>query len=302
MLRLHAMEKPGYFLLRTTTWIIQLFPLRLTYLFADLLFILGYHVIRYRRSVVKENLANSFPEKTQKERELIAKKFYKHFSDSFVETLYFDRISAREGKNCVKFLNPELLNEYLDHGRQVLTFFGHYNNWEWFCNLPLYTTYRTYAVYKKLKNNNFERFYLNLRSRFGAIPLERAATFRQLVNDHQKGIPSMSAILFDQTPRTYEIHHWVTFLNQDTPVVLGAEKIAQKLDTVVLFLSSRKTKRGHYEADFQLVTDHAGACSKFEIIDKCTSMLEQQIIENPEFWLWSHKRWKHKRESVVETV
>ena len=299
------MEKTGYNLIKAITWIIQLFPLRVHYLVSDLLFILAYHILRYRRSVVAENLANSFPEKTQKERKSIAKKFYKHFCDSFVETLYFDRISVTEGKNCVEFLNPELLNSYLDQGRQVLTYFGHYNNWEWFCNLPLYTTHRTYAVYKKLKNNIFERFYMNLRSRFGSIPLERAATFRQLVNDHQKGIPSMSAILFDQTPRAYEIHHWVTFLNQDTPVVLGAEKIAQKLDTVVLFLYSRKIKRGHYETEFQLVTEHAGVCPKFEITDKCTLLLEQQIINQPEFWLWSHKRWKHKRIEVVgnkETV
>jgi len=294
------MEKTGYVLLRSLTWMIQLFPLWFNYLLADFSFILGYYIIRYRRRVVNQNLANSFPHKTLKERELIAKKFYKHFSDSFVETLYFDRISIEEGKNCVKFLNPELLNGYLEQGRQVLTFFGHYNNWEWFCNLPLYTNHPTYAVYKKLKNNNFDRFYIHLRSRFGVIPLERAATFRQLVSDHQKGIPSMSAFLFDQTPRIYEIHHWVKFLNQDTPVVLGAEKIAQKLDTVVLFLYSQKIKRGHYETKFQLVTDHAGTCAKYEITDKCTHLLEQQIIEHPEFWLWSHKRWKHKREFVVK--
>lgn len=290
------MEKTGYLLLRLTTWIIQLFPLWFNYLLSDLFYILGYYIIRYRRSVVAINLANSFPEKSKKERELIAKKFYKHFSDSFVETLYFDRISVSEAKGRVKYVNPELLNYYLDQGRQVLSFFGHYNNWEWFCNLPLYTTHRTYAVYKKLKSNNFEHFYIHLRSRFGTIPLERSATFRQLVSDHQKGIPSMSAFLFDQTPKSFEIQHWVTFLNQDTPVVLGAEKIAQKLDTVVLFLHSRKIKRGHYETEFQLVTDHAATCPKYEITDKCTHLLEQQIIEHPEFWLWSHKRWKHKRD------
>jgi KDO2-lipid IV(A) lauroyltransferase len=105
----------------------------------------------------------------------------------------------------------------------------------------------------------------------------------------------MSAFLFDQTPRIYEIHHWVTFLNQDTPVVLGAEKVAQKLDAVVLFLYSKKIKRGHYEAVFQLVTDHAKACRRYEITDRCTRLLEEQIKEHPEFWLWSHKRWKHKK-------
>lgn len=289
------MEKTGYHLLRTITWIIHLFPLRIVYLVSDLFFLLAYYIFRYRRNVVTQNLTNSFPEKSQQELTRIAKNFYRHFCDSFVETLYFDRMSVAEGKKCVKFRNPELLNGYLDQGRQVLAFFGHYNNWEWFCNLPLYTNHRLYAVYKKLKSNIFERFYCNLRSRFGAVPIERANTFKQLCNDHQKGITSMSAFLFDQTPRIYEIHHWVTFLNQDTPVVLGAEKVAQKLDAVVLFLYSRKIKRGYYEAEFQLVTDHAKACRRYEITDKCTHMLEEQIKEHPEFWLWSHKRWKHKK-------
>jgi len=294
------MEKIGYFLLRSTTWIFQIFPLRINYVFSDFFYILGYYVIRYRRSVVAINLSNSFPEMSQIERNQIARKFYRHFCDSAVETLYFDRMTVDEGRKCVKFLNPELLNSYLDQGRQVVTCMGHFNNWEWFCNLPLYTTHRCYGVYKKLTSNAFERFYLNLRSRFGVIPLERGATFRQLANDHQKGIPSFSAFLFDQTPRIHELHHWVTFLNQDTPVVMGTEKVAQKLDTVVLFLLSRKIKRGRYEAEFQLVTDHARECPKFEITDKCTHLLEQQIIEHPEFWLWSHRRWKHKREKVVE--
>jgi len=289
------MEKAKYYLLRAITWFVQLIPLWFHYLISDLLFILAFHIIRYRRSVVATNLANSFPEKSEKERRLIAKTFYHHFCDSFVETLYFDRISQIEGKNRVKFLNPELMNGYLDQGRQVLAFFGHYNNWEWFCNLPLYTKHRCYAVYKKLKDKAFDKFYQNLRSRFKAVPLERADSFKQLITDHQKGIPSLSAFLFDQTPRSTELHHWITFLNQDTPVILGAEKMAQKLDAVVLFLYSRKVKRGYYETEFQLVTDHASQCPKYEITNQCNHLLEQQIIENPPYWLWSHKRWKHKR-------
>lgn len=294
------MKKKGYYLLKSITWIIHLFPLRASYFFSDLFYFFVYYIFRYRRTVVAKNLSNSFPEKTQKERTSIAKKYYQNICDIFVETLYLDRMTLSEGKNCTKYINPELLNFYLDQGRQVVTFLGHCNNWEWYCNLPLYASERCYGVYKTLTNTAFERFFLNLRSRFGLILVERAAIFRQLVNDHQKGIPSFSSFLFDQTPRGTELHHWVRFLNQDTPVVLGAEKIAQKLDTVVLFLHSRKIKRGSYEVKFTLVTDHAGACPKFEITNKCMMLLEQQIKANPESWLWSHKRWKHKRELVVK--
>jgi len=294
------MEKTGYFLLRTLTWIFQLFPLRVHYLLSNILFFLAYHIFRYRRSVVRSNLNNSFPEKSKRERIQIAKNFYSHFADTFVETLYFDRISETKGREIVKYLNPELLNDYLDQGRQVVVILGHYNNWEWFCNWPLYSKYRFYPIYKKLKSKTFERFYFGLRNHFGAIPLERADTYRQLIYDHQKGIPSTSAFLFDQTPRIYEIQHWVKFLNQDTPVILGAEKVANKIDAVVLFAHSQKVKRGKYEVVYQLVTDHGALCPKFEITENCLRLLENQIKEQPEFWLWSHKRWKHKKKNVIE--
>ncbi len=285
----------GYYLLRAVSWLIYVIPLRMLYFFSDLLFLIFFYLIRYRRDVVDQNLANSFPEKTPEELNQIAIKFYHHLCDGFFETLYFDRISVAEGEKCVKYLNPELPNSYLDQGRDVIVFLGHYNNWEWFSNWPLYSNHRFYPIYKKLKNPAFERFYYHLRGRFGAIPLERSATFRQLVSDHQSGIPTISAFIFDQTPRVFDIQHWVTFLNQDTPVILGAEKVAQKLDAVVLFAHSSKIKRGQYEVEYQLVTPHAGKSSKFEITEKCTALLEQQINCRPEFWLWSHKRWKHKR-------
>lgn len=290
----------GYYLLRLCSWLIQKMPRRVLYFHSDVFSAIIYYLLRYRRGVVERNLSNSFPEKTKKERSQITRKFYQHLCDTFFETLYFDRISVIEGKNCVKYLNPELPNSYLDQGRNVIVFLGHYNNWEWFANWPLYSKYRFYPIYKKLKNNAFERFYLNLRSRFGAMPLERAVVFRQLVNDHQKNISSLSAFIFDQTPRINDIHHWMTFLNQETPVILGAEKVAQKLDSVVVFLHSQKIKRGYYEATYQLVTDHAGACPKFEITDKCMGLLESQIINQPEFWLWSHKRWKHDRAKIEQ--
>jgi len=279
----------------------HLFPLRVHYLVSDIFFFITYSIVRYRRKVVEANLTNSFPEKSQIERNRIAKGFYHHLCDTAIETLYFDRMSAIKGKSVVKYLNPELPDSYLGKGRQVIVILGHYNNWEWFCNWPLYTKYRFYPIYKKLKSNVFESFYLNLRSRFGAIPLERSDTYRRLMDDHQKGIPSTSAFLFDQTPRIYEIQHWVRFLNQDTPVILGAEKVARKVNGVVLFARSTKISRGNYEVEFKLVTDTASGCPKFEITEKCLQLLENQIVDQPQFWLWSHKRWKHKRENVANS-
>ena len=289
------MDKTGYYLLRATTWIVHVIPLRLNYIFSDFLFLIIYYVVQYRRNIVNINLSNSFLEKSKSERKLIEKKFYHHLCDTFIETLYYDRISIEESKARVKFLNSELPNYYMDKGRQVVVYLGHYNNWEWFVNLPLFTKHRFYAIYKKLRSKAFGRFYNNLRSKFGAIPLERADTFRQLMDDKQKGIPNLSAFIFDQTPRVNENKYWTTFLNQDTAVIVGSEKVARKLNAVVLYALTRKIKRGYYDVEYFLITENAKETDKFEITEKCTRFLEKVIRENPEYWLWSHKRWKHKK-------
>jgi len=275
-------------------------PTRVLYFISDLLFAILFYLIRYRRKVVNENLSNSFPDKSQKELDQITIKYYHHLCDCFLETLYFDWITAKEVQERVKFLNPELANAYMDQGKTVIVLMGHYNNWECFNNWGLHTTHKSYAIYKKLRNNAFEKFYIHLRSRFGSFPLERAMTFRQLMDDTNNGIPSLSLFLIDQTPRVHDIQYWTTFLNQDTAVLVGPEKIAVKLNTVVLFGKTKKVKRGFYEVELVLITDNAKGCPKFEITEKSTRLMEKLIVESPEFWLWSHRKWKHKRPQMEE--
>ncbi len=288
--------KAGYYFLRTATWIIQLFPLRFHYVVSDLIFPLIYYVIRYRRQVVFHNLSNSFPEKSKKEITVIAKKFYRNFLDSFIETLYFDRISEREIKKRLTLLNQDLPEHYLSQNRPVILALGHFNNWEWNCSWPLHSKYKGYVIYKKLTNKSFDLFYYNMRARFGITPLERADTYRQLISDSIANTASASAFLMDQTPRKNEIQYWTTFLNQDTPIVTGTEKVARKLDAAVLFCNLRKIKRGYNRMEFSVIAEHASETVPFEITEKATRRIEEMIIQNPELWLWSHKRWKHKRE------
>jgi len=287
----------GYYLLRAFTWIIQLFPLRFHYFISDLFYILIYYVVRYRRSVIFKNLTNSFPEKSNNEISLIAKKFYHHFCDSFIETLYFDRVSEKEIKKRLTLLNQELLENYLAEGRPVVLALGHYNNWEWNCSWPLNSKYKGNVIYKKLTNKSFDLFYYNMRSRFGIVPLERADTYRQLIADLNNNVSTASAFLMDQTPRKHEIQYWTTFLNQDTPVLTGTEKVARKLDAAVLFCHIRKLKRGYNRLEFSVIAEHAKDTAPFEITEKATRMIEEVIIQRPELWLWSHKRWKHQRKS-----
>ena len=288
----------GYYLLRAFTWIIQLFPLRFHYFISDLFYILIYYVVRYRRSVIFKNLTNSFPEKSNNEISLIAKKFYHHFCDSFIETLYFDRVSEKEIKKRLTLLNQELLENYLAEGRPVVLALGHYNNWEWNCSWPLNSKYKGNVIYKKLTNKSFDLFYYNMRSRFGIVPLERADTYRQLIADLNNNVSTASAFLMDQTPRKHEIQYWTTFLNQDTPVLTGTEKVARKLDAAVLFCHIRKLKRGYNRLEFSVIAEHAKDTAPFEITEKATRLIEEMIIQRPELWLWSHKRWKHHREKL----
>ena len=287
----------GYYVLRGITWLIQLFPLRIHYVFSDFIFFFVYYIVRYRRNVVLMNLRNSFPEKSSREISDIAIKFYHHFCDSFIETLYFDWVSEKEIKKRLTLLNPKILDKYLQEGRAVVLAMGHYNNWEWNCSWPLNTDYTGYVIYKRLTNKSFDKFYYNMRARFGIIPLERADTYRQLIADANNHKASISAFLMDQTPRKNEIQYWTTFLNQDTAVLTGTEKVARKLDAVVAFCHVRKLRRGYNRLEFNIITEHAKETAPFEITEKATRMIEEVIIERPELWLWSHKRWKHKRDT-----
>ncbi len=289
------MDKIVFGLLKVLSWVIHALPARLNYIISDFLFLITYYIVQYRKKVVRKNLRNSFPEKSDQERLKIERKFFHHLCDTFIETLYFDCISEKEAKKRANFLNPELANQYLDQGRPVVAFLGHYNNWEWMSHWPLFSSFRFYPVYKKLTNKAFEHYYYNLRSRFGGIPLERANTYRQLIEDKQNDIPTFSAFLADQTPRINDIQYWTTFLNQDTAVVVGLEKIARKINAVVIGAHMKKIKRGYYETEYCLITDNSKDTDKFEITEKCTRWLENIIREKPEYWLWSHKRWKHKK-------
>ena len=292
----------GYYLLRALTWLIYAMPLKVLYFASDLFYIIFFHFVRYRRDVVDQNLANSFPEKSKNERDLIASKYYHHLCDCFLETLYFDRITNEKAMERVKFLNPEMANDYMDQGKSVIILMGHYNNWECFNSWGLHTTHRSYAIYKKLRNTAFGKFYNHLRSRFGSVPLERALTFRQLMDDSHEGIPGLSLFLIDQSPRVFDIQYWTSFLNQETAIIVGPEKVAHKLNAAVLFGNTRKTKRGFYEVEFVLITDTAKTSPKFEITEISTRLLEKLIVENPEFWLWSHRKWKFKRSEIEKTA
>lgn len=288
----------GYYLLRAFTWPMQLFPLEFHYLLSSFLYVLIYYIAGYRKTVVKTNLKNSFPEKTDLERKKIERDFYKGFTDMFIETLYFVNINPAKEANRLKLDNMELIEKLVKQGKSVIGVCGHFGNWE-FLNLKIHQlNVATYFVYKQLNNKSFDQFYRDMRSRI-AIPLEMKQTFRQLMTDTRENKPYAALFISDQRPMRSEIKHWVTFMNQDTPVMLGTEKIAHKTNAAVVYIEIKKIKRGYHQASFKLLVEDPLSCEKYEVTNKFMAALEQSIRKYPDQYLWTHKRWKFKKEDQI---
>lgn len=289
------MNQLKFNLLYIFIWTFSLLPLRLQYFLSDLLFILNYCFIGYRRKVVYENLRNSFPEKSNRHIRKIARKFYRHLFDQMIESIAVLHMSPKKILNHIKFNNIEVIEDLYSKKKSVILMSGHYGNWEWLSPSPLVVSYQILAIYKKLKNKHFDKIYRKIRSRYGTIPVPMNKIIRELINKRQKNELTLTLSIADQRPLFRHIQYWTRFLNQDTPVYLGTEKIARKMDSAVIFSKMQKIRRGYYEIEFIKLFENSKETKEHEITDKYLSLLEQTIKERPELWLWSHKRWKHRK-------
>jgi Kdo2-lipid IVA lauroyltransferase/acyltransferase len=277
-------------------WILTLLPLRVLYIFSDIFYLLIYYIVRYRKKAVYNNLRNSFPEKSKKELVSTAKKFYRHLCDSFIEGIYAYNISEKEIGKRFRYKNPELINELYAKGKSVILIAGHYGNWEWPIGLPLWSDYLLLGIYRPLSSRYFDELFIKIRSKFGGIPVTIKQTLRVLKQYAAKKKLTITYFLSDQRPGMESIHYWTSFLNQETPIITGVEKVARKLKQAVVFIEVQSVKRGYYETEFTLLSEDASLTKEFEITELHTRKLEKIIINKPEYWLWSHKRWKFKKE------
>ena len=269
-------------------------PFRALYGIADFLYIILYKVIGYRTKVVRMNLLNSFPEKSQQERMQIESLFYHHLCDVIVESFKSFTISNKEILKRMVVLNAELPDSYFAEGRSILLAGGHYNNWEWIAiSLHQQIKHTAAALYTPLSNTFFEKKMQKTRGKFGLkmIPVKNVTAFFEQYRDQ------LTATVFgiDQSPRHPNRCHWMDFLHQETGVMYGVEKYAKEMNYPVLFTSIDKVSRGYYTVRFSLITDQPQNEPDGSIVEKATRLLEQQIIALPQYWLWTHKRWKHKR-------
>ena len=283
-----------YYFLFTIVWLITWLPLRILYLLSDLSYFILYYIVKYRKEIVRLNLLNSFPNKSENERLAIERRFYRFFCDLFVETIYEMHLSKAEITRRMTYGNVQGILDQYDMGKSVMIMTSHYGNWEWTLAFSQFLPAESPAnpIYKKLSNQKFDKFIYQLRSKFGAKLIEKKdllKTMFKLKKENQLGNYWM---ISDQTPNFNSVHYWTKFLNQDTATLIGTEQLARKFDYPVFYADISMKKRGYYHCEYIPISLHPNQTVEFEITEKYMRMLEKTIQEKPEFWLWTHRRWK----------
>ncbi len=274
---------------------LSLLPMRVLYGISNILRHVLFGLFSYRKKVIQDNIKNAFPEKSDRERKEIEKVFKKHFCDFFLESL--KRLSISPGNIKKRFVfdenSREIIEGYFKQGKMVLIVLGHYGNWEYMGpGFRYYLSKPLVSAYRPLKNKVADKILKKSRDRFGTIMIPMKSLTREMFR--LKDEVCAVLLLADQSPPMNKQSYWIQFLNQETPVFKGTEKIAAKFDTPVLFASIRKVKRGYYKCYFDIVSESPKEMAPGELTLKHTKMLEKEIKMEPGYWLWTHKRWKHK--------
>ena len=291
-----------YYVTIAVWYILSLLPFWVHYLLSDFIYLILYKLVGYRKQVVRENLTISFPEKSKEELLRIERRFYHFLGDYFAESVKLMTISKQSLRRRLVFKNTEAIEECVESGQSCAVFLGHYCNWEWITSLPLWVTPKAQCgqIYHPIENKDFDRLFLRLRQRLGAVCIPMQDTLRKILEFRQAGQPVVIGYISDQKPHWVNIHHWVDFLHHDTPVLTGTERIARRMNHAVFYLDVRRLRRGYYEAEFKLITREPQQMPEFKLTDIYYQMLEASIQQAPEFWLWSHNRWSRTREEFNE--
>ena len=273
---------------------ISLLPFPVMYFVSDIFFVILYYIFPYRKKLVIANLKRSFPQKSEKEILQITKEFYKHFCDIVFETLKVFTASPGTIKSRVILENTDILRNYYKQGKSVIVVTGHYSNWEWpAVTLPFHSDHKGSGIYSVLSNKFFDKKLRSTRARFGT----QLMSTRQVHEffEETKNELFTYGFINDQSPSKPEKGHWMTFLGQDTCMLLGAEKYALLYNYPVVYGKITKEKRGHYKLSYELVSDNPNSEKPFFITEQCGRINEKLITAKPEYWLWTHRRWKFSR-------
>jgi len=284
-------------------WMISILPHRLFYAFSDIAFFFVYHVFGYRRKVVQDNLNLVFPEKTKKEIARIEKEFYKHLCDTFLEMVKSMNLSKEDVFKKYQVVNPEVLLE-IEKERSIIILCAHYANWEWNVSINNYVNSKGYAVYQQVNNSYFDAFIRKVRARWNTTLITQGQTAKTVIQNYRNNVRATYGMVSDQSPQAHRAHYWSKFMGIQVPIFNGGEALARKTGLAVVFLKVSKVKRGYYKAELIPIALDGKETEEHEITNKFLRLTEAQIREKPEYYLWTHKRWKHRNKkpaSFAET-
>lgn len=305
MKMMDIIHKVSYYISFAILYVVSSLPLCVHYFFSDLWFVVLFHVVKYRREVVHENIRSSFPDLTDEECLKIERGFYHHLCDLAFESIKYFTISEKEIRKRMVFRGAEKLTQSGKDGKHCALYLGHYGNWEWVGSMSLWLDKRynnTMQLYHPLSIYVVDRFMDHVRGRWGSINIPDGHSLRYMARFRRENTFVTLGLVADQTPMYRDIHFWMPFLNHDTGVFTGGERITKMMDMDVYYLHIRKVKRGYYEGEVISITDHAKDEPEFAITRKYMNLLEENIKEDPSLWLWTHRRWKRNHETWKEEM
>lgn len=295
------MQAIAFYLLYPLLWIISRLPFSIVYILSDFFYFITYYIIGYRKEVIKSNLRIAFPDKSDEEIIQLSKKSTQHFCDIFIEMIKSMGMSKKSMKKRFTCKNPELVNAFAKAEKPIIAMFGHQGSYEWTMALGDDLDYKVYAVYKPLKHKKFNQLIVDIRRKFeGELIAMKQAT--ALMSTSAQKEAALFALVADQSPKAARAQYFTNFFNVPSAVFMGAERIAKEYSTAVVFLRIAKVKRGYYETEFVTITDNGSNTEDWYITDTFFQLLEEQIYKQPEYYLWSHKRWKSTLENTKRDV
>jgi len=270
------------------------FPFWLIYFLSDIFYLVVYYIIGYRKKIVLDNLRNSFPEKSEKELKKISKKYFRHFCDLTLEAIKTHGMSESDANKRMVVKNADEVNRFYDQGKSVVVLTMHYNSWEWSNIIGKHQKHEVLAIYKPMTSLPFNVFMNEGRERFGVTALKDSLTLRTVIEKKKKNELVFIWLAADQTPPAFH-KFWMQFLNQDALFYPGPASISKRFNYPVFFQTTKKVKRGYYETSYELLFENSKDISEAKIMSTFVMKMEELIREKPEYYLWSHRRWKHKR-------
>jgi KDO2-lipid IV(A) lauroyltransferase len=276
-------------------WCISVLPFRFLYIFSDFVYLIIYYIVGYRKKTVRENILLALPHLSNSERLIIEKKSFRHLCDMFLEMIKTMTISADDINKRFVFTNLNVYQELEQQNKSVAIMMAHYASYEWAISINTHSKFYGYAIYKKIENPYFDKLVHKIRSRFKAYLITTKETVPTIISNKNNNRLSIYGFASDQSPKSYSAFHWQKFMGIEVPVHTGAEMLSKKYDLNVIFLKVKKIKRGYYEGTFEILSQNPQIVPDYQITDQFLKLVEQQIYEAPEYYLWTHKRWKHRR-------